>query len=479
MKKILTIFIIFVLAQNINANNIKVENVKYNKTNNEVSFKISWENAWRQTEDFHDAAWVFCKYKTVNVGRWLHTDIKPNSTTTSGVLETKETSDKLGFFVRFNTDSVGKIAPTEVSFIAENIIGIFPDFEVFAIEMVYVPEGPFYAGAPEGVTYLDYGDIAVFYQRNYLSNFQKNIPLIIGSEDEIKTTSGRVVSDEISSAIPKGYAAFYCMKHEISNEQLIHFFNNAGFTWVSNLGLININPTQYKYKNNYLINPGNSDTINIIGNLTANGIVFSCDNKLLNYPALITPLTLTNYLGWAGLAPMTELQYEKACRGPLYPVKEEIAAGVSSYESTLVNDTAFKNLFNENEALKKQVSAPTANEFRRVGFAADSLTNRLSSNATFYGILNMCDNALEITVNLRHADTNALFNGNSKKTESFLNPSLIGFNSYMPRPIGESDGYTNVIYKRGDETSDYNYDSYNFNNTFSLRSGGRGVRKPN
>jgi formylglycine-generating enzyme required for sulfatase activity len=38
----------------------------------------------------------------------------------------------------------------------------------------------------------------------------------------------------------------------------------------------------------------------------------------------------TSYAAWAGLRPMSELEYEKACRGPLKPVPNEFAWGTAA-----------------------------------------------------------------------------------------------------------------------------------------------------
>ena len=38
-------------------------------------------------------------------------------------------------------------------------------------------------------------------------------------------------------------------------------------------------------------------------------------------------MNLCTYLDWAGLRPMTELEYEKICRGPSAPVAGEYAWG--------------------------------------------------------------------------------------------------------------------------------------------------------
>ncbi len=493
MKKALLFIALFAMALSLSANNIKVEDVKYNKTTKKVSFKISWENAWRQTADFHDAAWVFAKYRTVNQPRWQHALIKKNSTATSGVLETKEPVpfDELGFYVRFNTDSIGNVLPTEVSFEVTNVVGLFPDFKVFAIEMVYVPQGSFYVGAPVTNKEDDLIEDLVLYQ-NAPSNsqFPTYQPIQITSESEIKNgfyVYSYLSNKGIPAGFPKGYDAFYCMKHEVSNEQLVAYFNsiNTDINILNRLGCFG-NPFRYHNTTTY------QDTVDIIGTNTANGLEFTCEAGYENHPAVMTPYTLARYLGWAGLSLMTELQYVKACRGPLYPVENETAAGINVLSSTnllYLNDTVFTNLKTPNERLKRHYSAPNTFKLRRCGFAADSTTNRITSNASFYGILNMTDNAYEITVSI--SDTNT-FSGSSYSPNSTWELRNIGVNAYIiPASFSESNTYEHVVYYRGTEDG-YNkyYDPYNLTeptgpsgtptgyNYFPYPTGGRGVRKP-
>ena len=50
---------------------------------------------------------------------------------------------------------------------------------------------------------------------------------------------------------------------------------------------------------------------------------------------------LCAYADWAALRPMTELEYEKACRGPNNPVLGEYAWGNTSISLTAVSQTNY------------------------------------------------------------------------------------------------------------------------------------------
>ena len=113
---------------------------------------------------------------------------------------------------------------------------------------------------------------------------------------------------------------------------------------------------------------------------------------------------LAAYLDWSGLRPMTELEFEKSCRGILPAVPTEYAwgtTGFASSEYTLNNS----GLTNENIAANYSTSlGNAANAYTthysgpvRVGiFAGNGLnTGRVTSGATYYGIMEMSGNLWE------------------------------------------------------------------------------------
>jgi len=123
------------------------------------------------------------------------------------------------------------------------------------------------------------------------------------------------------------------------------------------------------------------------------------------------PATKENYLKrylsflfWTGLRPMTELEFEKACRGPMKPIKYEKAWGIpdtggsdpellqagTSDERFAANTTISPGFFNG--------SSDNTPELYRVGIAADSSDDRLASGKTFWGIADMTTNGHELVV---------------------------------------------------------------------------------
>jgi len=114
------------------------------------------------------------------------------------------------------------------------------------------------------------------------------------------------------------------------------------------------------------------------------------------------------YSDWAGLRPMTELEFEKACRGPETPVANEYAWGtvtVASNPYTLGNPSAT----NEGIASNYSTSAGNASYSSTVGsidgplrvgiFAANAdNSGRITAGASYYGIMELSGNLWERAV---------------------------------------------------------------------------------
>ena len=66
----------------------------------------------------------------------------------------------------------------------------------------------------------------------------------------------------------------------------------------------------------------------------------------MNY---MTWTDLLAYLDWSCLRPMTEFEYEKICRGPVYPVANEYAWGNQTYTLADANTGLISNLGQINE----------------------------------------------------------------------------------------------------------------------------------
>ena len=194
---------------------------------------------------------------------------------------------------------------------------------VYGIEMVYIPKGVFTLGDPSEEAEKH----QAFYQSK--GNGKKgglfritseNKPIEVGLEIEklyYSVENAEYQGDQkgpIPSTFPKGFQAFYCMKYEltqgqyanflnsISNDQTYHRANFGGRDYYKNRGSIYFD----RQKELYLArNP----------------------NRPCNF---ITWDDAMAFADWAGLRPMTEFEFTKACRGPETPAPGQYPWGTTS-----------------------------------------------------------------------------------------------------------------------------------------------------
>jgi hypothetical protein len=258
--------------------------------------------------------------------------------------------------------------------------------------MVYIPQAAFYAGDPDQ-----------FYAFRETSTVGSSAPWYISSESAITTTNGSTGNfyypgpgDAAGSiftipvAFPKGYEASYMMKGEISQSQWITFFNM----------LTNTQKTERDITGNHATYGGkNTDAI-----LERNNISWSSGEATLNSNThsgvamgYLAWADLIAYLDWAGLRPMSELEYEKAGRGPLPVVALEYAWGSTSITAatSITNDglSSERAQIGANCAVDPGVSGPL-----RVGSFAKGVTGRVESGAGFYGAMELSGNIAEQVV---------------------------------------------------------------------------------
>jgi formylglycine-generating enzyme required for sulfatase activity len=238
----------------------------------------------------------------------------------------------------------------------------------------------------------------------------------IGSSTIGNTTGNPMAT--LNADYPKGYAAFYCMKYEISQGQYRDFLN--ALTYQQQATRTAVVPTSAAgtgalqssndFRNGLDIQiPGNATTLvpavygcNLNANTTyneaADGEWIACN--------LISWMDGCAYLQWSGLRPMTELEFEKACRGNQTAVREEYAWGNTTYDpigsETLTNAGAnneTSNNTNNNVANSQDnILGPV-----RVGSFARAATTRTQAGATYYGIMDMSGNLWETTVTIGNA----------------------------------------------------------------------------
>jgi formylglycine-generating enzyme required for sulfatase activity len=373
-----------------NANNITVSNVSIAEMNTTsgyvmINFNISWENSWRISSgpSNWDAAWLFVKYR-VGTGDWQHATLSttsgqhvaPSGSTIAAV------SDGKGVFMYRSANGTGTVTWTNAQLrwnyqtdgVASNATNV--EVKIIGIEMVYVPTGAFYVGDNKTSE-------ASFFSGGTTNPYQitsENAITVANTAGNLYYTTGGDYGDgagPIPAAFPKGYAAFYCMKYQITQGQYAEFLNLLTSAQATN-----------RYPN---LNGNIRHTISgSHPNFSA-----STPDRACNYLSWADGIA---YMDWSCLRPMTELEYEKACRGTLTPVSGEYAWGSTSITTaaTITNDgtanetTTTGNCNSNNWGI---IDGPL-----RVGCFAKAGTTRVQSGATYYGIMEMHGNTREKTV---------------------------------------------------------------------------------
>ena len=132
--------------------------------------------------------------------------------------------------------------------------------------------------------------------------------------------------------------------------------------------------------------------------LNSNGIVNEANdgqNIALSYTTANDCLA---YLEWAGLRPMTDMEFEKATRGSANPIPYDIANGYAYFTSP--SSLTYSGTESEsvgNVGTNGLVGIGYQKPFR-TGALATATTTRLQSGASYYGILDLTGNVKEFCV---------------------------------------------------------------------------------
>ncbi|MCB9163549.1 MAG: SUMF1/EgtB/PvdO family nonheme iron enzyme [Flavobacteriales bacterium] len=413
------------------ANNIQVSNTTLTgNTGSEVmvQFDISWENSWRGGGVANwDAAWVFVKFKYSN-GLWRHVQLATSGHVpaggslidqgllTPGAAADPVTNPTIGVFIRRDADGTGTFSATGVQlkwdYVAQGILTYndITEVRVFAIEMVYVNQGPFAAGS--GGTETNAFTLTTIFTATANTPGNGNGPGTLGGE-----AGGHPTGTQAPVATyPNGYNAYYCGKYEISQQQYVDFLNTLTRPQQNARTATDLSDGITSVTNVYVMSNG-------IGVFNRNGIrcdaiidatatlQFSCDGNgngtggeasdgqclACNYLGWSDILA---YLDWSGLRPMSELEFEKACRGPLPPTPNEYAWGMATINTgamTLGNVGAADESVLTGYSSSAGNASGASGSLTRVGiFAANpSNSNRMTAGAGYYGAMDLSGNVYE------------------------------------------------------------------------------------
>ena len=449
-----------------------------------ITFDLAWDWSWRAEWEVDaaqtggkgklklenwDAAWVFVKFHKPGDSSWQHatldTDASHHTVPPGAALDLGLTDDAqrgVGVFIyrasagRGPNDWKGvtlrwQHPPSPGSSVAAGGAAFDPakvEVKVFALEMVYVPKGAFWVG--DGSTNVVAGQFTAGLGR---------APFRIESEQAIKlggdtadflnnrdaggmdpSNMDDFNSDQpatLPAAFPKGYAAFYCMKYEVTMARYVEYLNmqpsaRQAVSVTAKLsmpeGTLAMDGSHHSPRPGVVIQaPGTLDvtvpvqvsreTFVVSGTVTKPGTAAVFKATMPFVPCQFMPCRgALEFAAWAGLRPMTELEFEKACRGPLKPVADEYpwgTTGIAGMDLAAGGKYVLTNFNQETESIRwvggNGPDATRGNAFfagnnvalggpTRVGIFATPESDRVTAGATYWGILDMAGSVPEKSV---------------------------------------------------------------------------------
>ncbi|HMP93421.1 MAG TPA: SUMF1/EgtB/PvdO family nonheme iron enzyme, partial [Phnomibacter sp.] len=276
------------------------------------------------------------------------------------------------------------------------------NFKVFGIEMVY---------ANQDTVQMGDGNISGAFYLNPIT--------ITAAKQASGLTGGELYSGSpaIPAAFPMGFGAIYAMKYEATMEQWVDFLNTL--TYDQQNTRIDIAPNAAANTRAYTVNPSlaANNTIEVVvpGLNNTQPAVFGCDytqdnvyntsNDGQNIPFVSgSKSDILAYLDWSGLRPLSEMEFEKLCRGPRPRVSTEFAWGSTALATrTRVNliNSGTANEVSNATVVNGQAMANSGNQGHgpaRNGVFATNSSGRASSGAGFYGHMELSGNCWEVVV---------------------------------------------------------------------------------
>ncbi|MCX7696103.1 MAG: formylglycine-generating enzyme family protein [Bacteroidales bacterium] len=420
MNKIFrSILFSFAISICLKGNNLIITNITRSGSNNDlITFNVSWENSWyvQGLPSNHDAIWVFIKFRECNTsGQWNHALLSTNMldhSLSAGLAFAQPIttvdrwgnpgSHNTGAMIRRSNYGTGNIVNETVTLRVVGSTSGVPfnastnyDIKVFGIEMVYIPEGPFYVGDGQSTYAL------------FTPGTNPRAPYRVTSEASQTIATGlNGYPCTLPATFPKGYSSFYIMKYEITQGQYVDFLNT-------------IDPA-HAISRSYIYN-GNMYNIQ----LTGGTYTTTQPNRAMIYLSFVD---LLSYLDWAALRPITEMEYEKACRGPKDFVMGEYAWGTTSFieainfsgttsgQEVCNNVGANLHFYGTSYNCSGGMFGSSNSGPVEVGvFARDNTTSREGTGAGYYGAMELSGNVwemcIQVNVNNNNPNTSSSYMG--------------------------------------------------------------------
>jgi len=350
LKRIIFLVCILGFTDKLVARDVRIDNVRIFKLETQkrmslIQFDLSWESSWREKKDIGgeknwDGAWVFFKYR-IKEGKgwspWQHVDLSGEGLQVPKGIQIefgKSGEANKGIIVYRSSAGSGDVLAKGITVKCAHEVREGAEIEVkgYALEMVYIPAGAFYAGgAGEGALNILCEGGARQEKKPFLIKDEGKI--IIGPNPgelyyDRQFGNGGDQQGDIPAEYPKGYKGFYLMKYELSQGEYCDFLNS-----LTPEQAINRSSNQYgnfrmyiKKSKEGLYGCDRNNNAGRWGEAEYSRMNEADDGQWIVCHYL-SWMDIAAYADWAGLRPYTELEYEKAARGPGYPVAGEYAWG--------------------------------------------------------------------------------------------------------------------------------------------------------
>lgn len=477
------------MANNLQLTNLNVVSTDTASNTMTFTFDLSQDNSWKTTIN-NDAVWVLMKYSTDGGITWKHASmagygLNPSGFSSPSNFEIAVPADQKGFYVQRNDYGSGSIAPKSIKFVwnygQDGISSAVAQsantlHKIFGIEMVYVPQGPFFAGDGNSASEYRFVQGSADVEPWYIQN-ENAINTTNTANDGFYYQSSGIAGENatgdvflLPASFPKGFQAFYMMKYELTEGEWVGFFNtlstaaklNRDITAAANGGknsdgVVNRNTVAWDSSN---------------PNSKATTLRPSRPISYLSWPDIAA------FAAWAGLRPITELEYEKAARGKdIAPVVDEFAWGSTSSLTPTASDIypdsdeAGLEIINNPANINRNSLAWVSGDGRvggiaenqqgplRAGIFAANAANRISAGAGYYGTMELSGNLSEMVVTVGRSQGRQFLGSNGAGELT----TATGYEGFAPNTdwpginsIDASRGVTNTVgtgYRGGDFAS--------------------------
>jgi len=422
------------------ANFINVQNTTLTGQNTttgtiQVRFDISWNNSWRDSINY-DGAWVFVKYR-IGTGTWLHANLSATGTVIGtgtshriDIAPATHSGNRPGAMIYRNAGGTGTFNATGLQLQWEysgqsvtDAQALAAQLRVFAIEMVYIPQGNFFVGdginnarnhfyngslpiqitgtgftPPFNFFHPAWGAVAMTHRVHGINGLDINGDQTVG-----------VWSTTDNPDYPTGWKHFWMMKYEMSQGQYVDFLNTLSYDQQS---------ARVQNPTNTVGNNAFNDVTTDVNRYTIKIGTAGVNNSVPRVYITVRPDRANNYMNWqdgcaysdwAGLRMLSELEYEKAGRGFLNAVANELAWGTTTgtFGTTISGTENGTETLTDANANYSNISATKSGGDAavgpvRVGIHATANSTRVQAGSSYFGVMDMTGNVFEMYVNCQH-----------------------------------------------------------------------------